>query len=107
MVEDEIIHCVICGEKHSGKAGSCLEERPSPPSPQKKKPLGSALERLVDAFRGQGPGDEQHRRDDMMTHVVDEPPYGSNYCGICGEWTDPRAHPLTRQQFEKHRIARP
>jgi hypothetical protein len=69
---------------------------PDPPEPEPGPRDAGPLYEL-DGRRVQG----------MPTSVRDEPEYGSNYCGICGEWTDPRAHPLTWQQVEKHRIARP
>jgi hypothetical protein len=85
MVDDEIL-CVVCSKKHGGRAGSCLEEQPSPSSPQKAKPLGSVLERLVDAFRGQGPGDELdgRRTSAPLTTVREAHDYEDVYCTKCG-----------------------
>jgi hypothetical protein len=80
--EDETIRCIICGDRHSGRAGDCLVEEPLSPSPQKMKKnlIEGALEKLDAAFRGQGSARASPRRQDLMTHVVDEPPYGDLWC---------------------------
>jgi hypothetical protein len=92
--QDETIQCIVCSREHGGRAGSC-QEQPSPSSPQKTKPLGSVLERLVDAFRGQGPGDELDGRKTSapLTTVKEAHDYESVYCTKCG-WLPPdlKAH---------------
>jgi hypothetical protein len=75
-----------------GKAKEPDAASESEPSPRQTGPMYE-----LDGRRVQG----------MPTTVREEPPYGSNYCGLCREWTDPKQHPLTREQFEKHRAARP
>jgi hypothetical protein len=85
MVDDEIL-CVVCSKRHAGRAGDCQEEQPRPSSPQKTKPLGSVLERLDDAFRGQGPSGELDGRQTSapLTTVRDAHVYEELFCVRCG-----------------------
>jgi hypothetical protein len=97
-VVDDAILCVVCSERHGGRAGDCLTESPSPggQGPRTSKPAGSAFEKFLAAM-----GDLDGRKVQApLTTVQDQPPYGDLWCVRCyaeGKgnpvgWADPLVH---------------
>jgi hypothetical protein len=75
VVDEETIRCIVCGERHTGRAGDCQTGLP-----------GANL--------------SPRRTADLMSTVRDEPEHGQIWCVRClaeGKgnpvgWTDPREH---------------